>query len=118
MIQVNPSDKSLFSGDILLSFLPWLCGAAAAAHVGATDRGSSQRAGPLGVSGSRSTLFRGPPCICGGSPRNCLSPAGGGAETEEEEKESSEFKIKSRLVILRSASSFETNFHWFFFIKV
>lgn len=67
-------------GLIFFGALPWPCAAVAAARAGAADRGSLQRPGPPEVSGSHSTLCRGPPCNCGESAGNHLYPAGRGGE--------------------------------------
>lgn len=69
-------------GNIFFTVLPWPCAAVAAAHAGAAGRGSSRRPGPLEVSGSHSTLYRGPPCTCGESAGNLPYPAGRGGEKD------------------------------------
>lgn len=56
--------------------MPWPSAIIAAARAGAAGRGSSQRLGPLEVSGSHSRLCRGLPCIYGESGGNSLYPAG------------------------------------------
>lgn len=71
---MTPADMCV--GNIFFSVLPWPCVAVAAAHAGAGGRGSSQRPGPPEVSGSHSTLCRGPPCTCGESAGNLPYPAG------------------------------------------
>lgn len=62
--------------------LPWPCAAVAAAHAEAVDHDFSRRPGPLEVSGSHSTLFRGPPCTCGESVGNLPYPAGRRGEND------------------------------------
>lgn len=70
--------RSICEGNLFYSLLPWPCVAVAAVHAAAAGRGSSQRPGPPEVSGSRSTLCRGPPCTCGESAGNPPYPAGRG----------------------------------------
>lgn len=62
--------------------LPLPFAAVAAAHVGAADRGFSQKPGPQEVSGSHSTLCHGPPCTCEESAGNLPYPAGRGGEKD------------------------------------
>lgn len=69
-------------GDIFFTVLPWPFAAVAAAHAGAAGRGSSQRLGPLGASGSHNTLCRGPPYTCGESAGTLPYPAGRGGEKD------------------------------------
>lgn len=63
--------------------LPWPCVAVVAAHAGVADRGSSQRPGPPGVSGSHNRLCRAPPCTCAESAGNPPYPAGERAGTKK-----------------------------------
>lgn len=72
----------LYVGNIFFTVLPWPCAEVAAAHAGAAGRGSLRRPGPPEVSGSHSTLCRGPPCTCGESAGNLLYPAGIGREKD------------------------------------